>query len=410
MLFVTGLDRRRFSPHDSPHLCRLLDDCPSVSIRTIPSNELPSTIYTGTYPREHGMWQMTLKRDVPDTPIDRLLDGLPDIVTTTWQCLRHALDPTYDLPGVPRRRRRQFDVHRFKYTGRFSEEQPIIGGVPSIFSVLSGRSSYHFTKDFESLGREIAKLPHHGVRLSLLEVYAYDLFSHWNLDRPAAMKSKLTELDRQIGELDERCREQGVRFMLLSDHGQEPVRDSIDLRRALATAGVPRSDYTYYLEAAIARFWFRNDRARTRITALLESTENTTLLTYRQLHEHHICFDDDSYGEMFLYAHPGHVFHPNDFTQPLGNLYMALSESTMRHRLFNSRHRGYHGYLPGHPADEGFMILSDPECRAVGEQIALVDIAPTILALIDEPVPTHMKGTAAFQSKKAMGSSAEHVH
>ena len=69
ILFVTGLDRRRFSPHVSPHLCRLLDDYPSVSIRNIPSNELPSTIYTGTYPREHGMWQMTLKKDVPDTLI-----------------------------------------------------------------------------------------------------------------------------------------------------------------------------------------------------------------------------------------------------------------------------------------------------------------------------------------------------
>lgn len=409
VLFITGLDRRRFSHHDSPNMCRLFDAYPSAAIRPIPSNELPSTLYSGVYPRLHGMWQVTLRRDVRNTLTDRLLDGLPDIVTTTWQCFRHALDASYDIPGVPRRRRRLFDVHRFKYTGRIDKEQSTIGGVPTIFSVLGDRCAYRFTKSFGKLAAAAAELPQRGKTLSILEVYAFDLFQHWNLDRPEAMRAKLAEIDRQVAKVEGQCREQGVRFMLLSDHGQEPVHHYIDLARTLRESGVPAEDYTHYLEAAIARFWFRNEQARTRITRILRFIENTTLLTYRQLHEYDICFDDDSYGELFLYAHHGHVFHPNDFTQPLGNLFMALAEPTMRHRMGNPRHRGYHGYLPGHPADDGFLLLADAEFCAAAERIELIDVAPTILALAGERVPEHMTGRAVFEPKRAVGSSAARV-
>lgn len=398
VLFVTGLDRRRFSIEDSPNLCGLLDTCPSVTLHPIPSNELPSTIYSGTYPRQHGMWQVRLKRDVGHGFVNRALDALPDLLTTTWQCLRHATDPTYDIPGVPRRRRRQFDVHRFKYTGRLGQEQTTIGGVPSIFGVLGDRCSYRFTKSFKSFAEATDEHPVAGKTLSLLEVYAFDLFSHWNLDRPDAMRKKLAEVDRHVGKVERRCREQGVQFLLMSDHGQEPIHTYIDLARILRSSVVSEQDYTYYLEAAIARFWFRTDAARTRITGLLERIENTTLLTYRQLHEYDICFDDDSYGELFLYCHHGHEFHPNDFTQPLANLYMAVTEPTMRHRIFNSRHRGYHGYLPGYPADDGFMVLADPGRRALAERVELIDVAPTLLALVGENVPEHMVGTPVFES------------
>jgi len=406
VLFVTGLDRRRLSHHDSPNICRLFETCPSVAIHPLPSNELPSTLYSGVYPRRHGMWQVTLRRDVRDTATDRMLDRLPDIVTTTWQCFRHALDSSYDIPGVPRRRRRLFEVHRFKYTGRSDKEQKTIGGVPSIFSVLGDRCSYRFTKSFERLAAAAAEMPVRGKTLSIVEAYAFDLFTHWNLDRPEAMRTMLAEVDRQVERVERQCREQGARFMLMSDHGQEPVHHYIDLARALRASGVPAEDYAYYLEAAIARFWFRNERARAGITGILRSIQNTTLLTYRQLHEYDICFDDDRYGELFLYAHHGHVFHPNDFTHPLANLFMALSEPTMRHRMWNPRHRGYHGYLPGHPADDGFLVLADPEFRAAAERIELIDVAPTILALVGERAPDHMTGRAVFEPKRTVGSSA----
>jgi hypothetical protein len=103
------------------------------------------------------------------------------------------------------------------------------------------------------------------------------------------------------------------------------------------------------------------------------------------------------------------VFHPNDFTQPIGNLFMALTEPTMRHRLRNPRHRGYHGYLPGHPADDGFVVLADPEFRASAERIALIDVAPTILALLGERAPDHMTGRAVFEPKRAVEASAVRV-
>jgi hypothetical protein len=173
----------------------------------------------------------------------------------------------------------------------------------------------------------------------------------------------------------------------------------------IRTAGVPRSDYMYYVEPAIARFWFRSDGARQRIKSLLRSVERSTLLTYRDLHRYNICFDDDRYGEVFLYADHGVVFHPNDFVQPLANLFMALTEPTMRSRLFNPRLRGNHGQLPDHPAEEGFVVLADQGYSARGESIELIDLAPTMLDLVGEPAPATMTGRTAFLAHRNLEAS-----
>lgn len=184
--------------------------------------------------------------------------------------------------------------------------------------------------------------------------------------------------------------------MLLVDHGQELIRSRINIKKILARSGVPRKEYVFFIEVSCTRFWFKTERARVTLLKLLGGIEHTTGQTYQQMHEHGICFDDPSFGEYYLFANHSHTFFPHDFYNPLANLFLAISDPLLRPRLFNARHRGNHGHLPGHPAEEGYLVLGDKSYRPADDQMHVVDFAPTVMSLLGKKPAEHMTGRCAF--------------
>jgi hypothetical protein len=143
--------------------------------------------------------------------------------------------------------------------------------------------------------------------------------------------------------------------------------------------------------------WFKTERARKAITQMLNSLEHVTVLTYQQMHQHHVCFDDDRFGELYVFADHGYAFFPHDFHQPLANLFMGLRYPTLRPRIVNPRHRGNHGHLPDHPAEQGFMILANEQYQPNAQSMSVIDFSPTMLALLGRDTPTNMHGKAIFR-------------
>lgn len=397
--YVPGLDRRLVGPAATPFVHRSFAAYPSANIATLPSTELLPTLISGVYPHEHGVWQVKLLPQARGGAERRPLDRLPDLLTTSAQCIRLFFDPSFDLAAIPPRRRRQFEQYRFKYTRRQSAAEEIerIGRFDSLFGILGRDSRYRFTKSFKALDALLDELPSDGPVFEFLEMYALDLLQHWNLDRPATMQRAYRTTDSFIEALHERCRSRGVALMLLVDHGQERVRGAIPLLRELRRAGVPEREYSYFVEVAQARFWFHTERARSRLGEVLRALEHCRALDYRELHEFKVGFADDAYGELYVVADPGYIFFPHDFYQPLANTFMALVDSHQRRRLLRPRHRGTHGYLPQHPSEQGYVVLFDEGFRAVRPTIELIDFAPSVLALVERERPDHMKGCVAFQ-------------
>lgn len=401
VFYVPTMDRRRITPDTAPFLHGLLEQQPVVTIKTIPTTELTPTMMTGVYPHEHKLWQVE-KRDEADITkgaMDRLLDALPDVVTTTAQCVRHLMDPSYDLAAVPRRRRRQFILHRMKYTRRSKEGQSIvetIGGVPSVFSIVPN-SRYHFCVSFSSLQERLASLPSGTFDLEYLEFYALDLFTHWHLDQLDKVHAKMRETDSAAMQIYEQCQQRGVTFAFLTDHGQEPVAHTIDLKRMLRETGVPQSEYLFFMEVAQTRFWFKTDRARDTILNVVRALPNVRTFHYSEMGQFHVHFPDERFGEYYSIPDHGTVFYPHDFCQTLANVYIGLRKHEQRPRVLNPLHRGYHGHLPDHPAEEGYMVIADPSLEPTTPRAELIDIAPTMLALIGHPSSPQMKGKPMFR-------------
>jgi predicted AlkP superfamily pyrophosphatase or phosphodiesterase len=359
-----------------------------------------TTFITGVWPSEHGVWQVRIKDRLSSSS---LLDRLPDAISTTLQGLYQFFKPTFDLSTVPYRRRRRFELHRFKYFKRERDESVMdaIGPYRSFLGHMNGRSRFHFAKSFTTLRKLLPRLPSSDCTLELLEVYALDLYKHWHLDRPEAIKRAYRMMDEILRQLYLRCEAAGTTLAVISDHGQDQVVGSIPLRKILARSGVPETDYTYFLEAVQARFWFHTDAARGKLVPLLQSILHTRLLRRDQMEKYHVPCSDDSYGQFHLVAKPGWIFFPHDFHHPMANFFMGLTEETQRTRLFGNKHKGNHGYLPENPSEKGFAILADDRFDAVADEADLIDMAPTFLSLLGEPRPVHMKGRVAFRLSPA---------
>jgi hypothetical protein len=305
-----------------------------------------------------------------------------------------------DLAAVPTRRLRRFELKRFKYARRMGSSKILrIGGLESIFSIVGDKkSTYLFNRKFEDLENLLGKICFGNYELELLELYALDILQHWNLDDGNKIIEFYRGVDNFVKNLYEKCQKLGIKLMILSDHGMEAVIGSIDIKRELKRLNLAEDEYTFFVEVPMARFWFHTDRARKEITEMLSSMKNGTLLSYKEMHDYNIKFDDHQYGEVYFVADPGYIIFPHDFYQPLANIFLGLKDWQQRSRLFNPIHRGYHGYLPQHESEKGFMMVLDDKYNVDKQEADIIDVAPTILGFLGYKPPDYMKGKSVFKT------------
>ncbi len=417
------MDLRRINAIHTPHIAGLFNSYPSVKIKSFPNTDLMPSLLTGVYPHEHGMWQVRLKREIRSSGKGSP-NRIPDMLTTTYQCLVHLFNHSLDLATIPARRLRNFEILRFKQTRHYfpslyelfskmlhgkdidqykSEEwHPHfleIGSIKTIFSIVGKENSqFEFNRKISKLNNLLGKVCSKDIQMEFLELHSLDICEHWNLGDNGAVDGFYRGVDEFIKRLHEKCEQKGVTLLILSDHGQEQVKDSLDIKAELKRLDVPEDEYQFYLEAPMGRFWFHTDRARAKVVDMLSNIRNGTVLSYKDLHQYNVRFDHDQYGEIYFIADPGYIIFPNDFYQPFANIFLGLTDRQQRRRIWNPKLRGSHGYFPHHESEKGFMILLDNHYKADRQEIDIIDVAPSILGLLGCKKPDYMKGDVAFQS------------
>lgn len=397
--FVRGLDLRRISELTTPYIYTLVNSYPSVRINTIPTPELLQTLFTGQYPHEHGMWEVALKTDFSSFIKNRAIDIFPDFLTTTYQCLLHLATKSFDLAAVPPWRRRRFELSRYKNFPMPLEKLFRLHKVHSIFDVIGEDKVNHvwsFNYKFNEKDKILTLLCSDRYELEWLDFYFLDLLQHWYLDDEVKTRSFYRGADQFVQKLYDKCKENDFSLMLLSDHGMEPIKGSIDIKSKLEKLELSRNEFTCYIEANVARFWFHTNRARKAILHLLSSIEHGMVQNYEDLQEYGIKFQDSRYGDIYFRADLGYIFFPHDFYHPLANIFLGLIDWQQRSRLFNPKHRGYHGYPPNNESEKGLMILLDDSYKATMQDVDIIDVAPTVLGLLGYDKPEYMKGQCVF--------------
>lgn len=397
IFYIAAMDLRRINDENTPFLAKKFSEVPWAKINTIPETDLVPTIFTGSYPHVHKMWQVKLNPNLDGLSRKTLSESIPDLVTTTLQCLIHLYTGSFNLAAIPHWRRRRMEIYKTRFMRRTLKNYLTFNGVDTFLSEVGEKDSmYSYNNRLDHISSLLPKFCLKNHRLEILETHSMDTLQHWYLDNPERINRFYRKIDSLIEEFHKKCEKKGFTLMVLSDHGQEPVRGSIDLFERLGKLNISRYEYTFYIEAPKARFWFHSDSARERITHMLSSVKHGTLLPYKDMHEHNVTFDDESYGEYYFIADPGYIFFPNDFYHPLGNIFMGLNDPQQRSRFSSPRYRGYHGYLPHHESEKGFMLLLDDQYKTEHNEVDLIDFAPTVLGLLGYDKPEYMKGQCMF--------------
>jgi len=146
--YVPGMNMQNFSKDWTPYISKCLTSYSWSQISTFPSNDLFSTLITGMHAHEHGFWQVKLKERAFLNGKNSFLARFPDTVAITLQSIRHQLFHNCDIPTIPPRRRRAFELRRLKFRGRARTKDLLsqLGHGPSIASCMGkGDFSYLFT-------------------------------------------------------------------------------------------------------------------------------------------------------------------------------------------------------------------------------------------------------------------------
>ncbi len=184
------------------------------------------------------------------------------------------------------------------------------------------------------------------------------------------IRVKYQEFERQYGdEFD---------FLLFSDHGHAVVEEHISLPDTFVRGGYALDDYIHFVDSNFARFWPRTAEEREEIrNALAPLEEHGMYLTKERQRAYNVEMPDNRYGELIYY-----LDLPRTFEMPSFSVFgreMSYTPVSM------------HGYLPDHDSMDGVLVSNRPIQSSVPE---LVDVPPTVLSSLGEPVPEYMDGTS----------------
>ena len=349
------LRNRSFLEEDLP-LRRKLRSVFGFSSACVPS------ILTGNQPQDHGHWSYFYY--APETsPFGwlRPFALLPSGVTERGR-VRHLISKWV---GRLMRFTGYFQLYNlpFRHAGLFDhcEKKDIFkpGGMnrgDNIFDVLERNGvPYHVSNwragEPENLEACEKALTEQEVRLAFLYMASMDGLLHEVGKDSERVDEKLAWYEDRMRRIlaVARSHYREVRVFICSDHGMATVDRHVDLMSVIEALPLKFGrDYAAVYDSTMARFWFRNDRARQMVTEALGSLDCGRILVDSELEALGCAFDGQQFGECIFLLQPGAIVLPS---------HMGRTPIT-----------GMHGYHPDHE-DSDAALLSNVDPRVPVEDI-----------------------------------------
>jgi hypothetical protein len=322
---------------------------------------IPS-ILTGLMPRDHRHWSFFYysPETSPFKPL-RLLGLLPKSLVDRGRVrnlVSKLIKRLYSYTGYFQLYNIPFEhVDKFDYCEKSDLFVP--GGMnrgENIFDLLSRAGvPYHVSdwRDSEenNLDALTADLGKGEVGFALLYMASMDALLHEVGKESPQVDQKLAWYEDRLEDILRTASEhyEEVRLFICSDHGMATIHTHLDLMDRVEGLGLEFGrDYTATYDSTMGRFWFHNEAARERVTALLEQVPEGRILPPDELKELGCDFEGDQYGELIFLMNAGVLIVPS---------HMGLKPIT-----------GMHGYHPDDP-DSDASLLSNVEPTFPAEAI-----------------------------------------
>ena len=335
------------------------------------SEAVKQSLITGTYPNKNGLWaefifkSKTLSKWIRCLP----LDHFPHSVNVGCRHFISSLFKT-ELRNIPLPLLAYFD-HPLRNLK-----------IPTIYDIFTENKIRFYEYDGpkgKTLHKIISKTDHKYSDAVFIKIPDLDLIGHIYGTHCRKVYTKVTEIDKIVEKIVKYFKniwKDMFDTIIISDHGMVQVRQYINLERYIKKYFKEKRDFFAFYDATIARFWFKRDLVRNRMTKILNKLNIGLVLDSEALKSYGVHFSDDRYGELIFLLNPGTVIFPN--------FYSVLPFPP----------RGMHGYDPEFPGMLGIALL--PNHSLERNQIKVVDLFPTILDMLDLPHPKTCQGKSLF--------------
>lgn len=223
---------------------------------------------------------------------------------------------------------------------------------PSLFDVFVRERiayecfNYHRHSDAQILARVPERLKTSPARVFFLYLCQLDSYLHFHIGDDDGVAAQFRWYEDGLRRIYRAASERWghVRMYIFSDHGMTPVGWTHDLAGEVDRLGLSIPDELLpAYDSTMARFWIWSERARERLTALLERHPRGRIVPESELRELGIWFGDARYGHLIFLFEPGGIIMPSDMGRiPFG---------------------GMHGYHPSEPTTEAVLLASVPVTR-----------------------------------------------
>jgi hypothetical protein len=309
---------------DSSFLADLLPYRTQVqTILGFSSGAIP-VLLSGRPPKDNGHWNL-FYYDPKNSPFRwiRWISFLPSsflnnrIVRRGIREVTHFLNGFggyFQIYGVPVELLPFFDICEKK-------DIYLPGGLPgSIFDRLESLGtryrtySYHEFSDKEIIAQASRDLRARKFDFYFLYLAEFDAFLHDRCKYETEVQAKIREYDQMIRALYAEASESNeqIDLFIFSDHGMTPKKGGYDLLSEIEPLGLktPR-DYIAIYDSTMARFWFFNEEARTRVRGKLSNLTCGRLLSADEKRKFGLDFKDNRFGDAIFLMTPGVLIEPS---------------------------------------------------------------------------------------------------
>ena len=358
------------------------------------SNGCHASMYTGVHPDKHNLW-LTWRLNRLTSPyawINR--SKLPVLVGENF-FVKYACHRITDylnwgntsfhgvpfITSTPFSKWHLFDVTEKKYW----TEDKFIDNYKTIFEIFRDKRL-----DYQTVGLEKSTLGETSeVRKYKPEKYSdwtyvffgdIDGLSHKYGQNTPEVGAELRKIDEIIHSLysDMQNRNLSPRLLLFSDHGHVKVKKTINVHKLFSDCGLNESDFIYWVDATLIRFWIKKKSDIADIACILNKVDGF-LLTDVIKKKYNINMPDNRYGDIIFCLNPHWIFE-----KPFSPL------KKLRGKRWDI---SSHGYVPEYPDMDGVLISDTPINR---ESPELVDILPTLLTYFGIVVPEYVGGKSLW--------------
>tara|TARA_B100001142_G_C14327551_1_gene652834 strand:- start:1075 stop:2214 length:1140 start_codon:yes stop_codon:yes gene_type:complete len=103
-----------------------------------------------------------------------------------------------------------------------------------------------------------------------------------------------------------------VDFLIFGDHGMVNIKYTINIQKILNSLDLQvETDYIYFLDSTVARFWFLNERAKNKIIDSLSNNQFGDWVSKEDKEKYRINYNHNRYGDATWWANDGVLISPN---------------------------------------------------------------------------------------------------